>query len=216
VFTTFEGDNTVLLQLLAKSLLSRYRKQFGGMTFFDLLRYAAAQAGTAVAELNPIITRQTSPEHLRDPNFHLDALRWRESHLLATLARRLRRRLQNGTDSFRALVECQDHVVSLASAHVERVVLERFRAALDAAPATELGAVLEPVAALYALDCVERDRGWFQEHGYLEAVKAKAVRRQVVALCREVRPVAGALVDALRIPDALLAAPIGVRDGGES
>ena len=31
VFTTFEGDNTVLLQLVAKSLLTGFRRQFGDM-----------------------------------------------------------------------------------------------------------------------------------------------------------------------------------------
>jgi acyl-CoA oxidase len=213
VFTTFEGDNTVLLQLLAKSLLSDYRKQFGDMTFFDLLRHAAARAGTAVSELNPVVTRQTSAEHLRDPEFHLDALRWRESHLLATLAGRLRRRLRDGADSFRALVECQDHAVALASAHGERVVLERFRAGIAAAPSPALASALEPLAALFALDCIERDSGWFQEHGVLEAAKAKAIRREVTALCHAVRGSAAALVDAFGVPDALLAAPIATGDG---
>ena len=44
--------------------------------------------------------------------------------------------------------------------------------------------------------------------GYIEAGKAKAVRKQVNFLCGEVRGEAGALVDAFGIPDALLAAPI--------
>jgi acyl-CoA oxidase len=208
VFTTFEGDNTVLLQLMAKGLLSRYRKQFGDMNFLDLLRYVASLAGTAVTELNPIVTRNTAAEHLISPEFHSEALRWREDHLLSTLARRLRSRLERGTDSFHALIECQDHAVALAKAHTERIVLERFHDAIGAGPARELVKPLRRLAALYALDCIERDRGWFQEHGYIEAGKAKAVRKQVNALCSEVRPEARALVDAFGIPDPLLAAPI--------
>jgi acyl-CoA oxidase len=208
VFTTFEGDNTVLLQLLAKGLLSKYQKQFGDMNFLDLLRYAAGQAQTVVAELNPLVTRNSAAEHLRDAEFQLDALRWREDHLLGTLARRLRQRLKNGLDSFTALVECQDHTLSLARAHVERFVAERFRAALTEIEDPELAKALESLAQLHALDCIERDRGWFLEHGYIEAGKAKAIRKQVLALCAEIRPLALPLVDAFAIPDALLAAPI--------
>lgn len=209
VFTTFEGDNTVLLQLLAKGLLSKYKKQFGDMSFFDLLRYAADQAGTIVSELNPIIIRNTDEEHLRGAEFQLEALRWREGHLLSTLARRLRRRLKEGMDSFRALVECQDHVLALSRAHVDRVVAERFRAVLDSDLAgTPEAAALEPLAQLHALYVIESDRGWFLEQGYIEPVKAKAIRRQVNRLCAEIRPHAAALVDAFGIPDELLAAPI--------
>lgn len=208
VFTTFEGDNTVLLQLLAKGLLSRYKKQFGDMSFVDLLRYAAAQAGTTVSELNPIVTRNTNSEHLRSPSFQLEALSWREQHLLSTVARRLRRRLQQGMDSFEALIEVQDHVVALAAAHTERVILEQFQQAITGCTQLSLVSILEPLAALYALERIETDRGWFQEHGYIEAVKAKAIRREVNALCAELKPEAVALVDAFGIPDALLAAPI--------
>jgi acyl-CoA oxidase len=31
IFTTFEGDNTVLLQLVAKSLLGDYQETFGDL-----------------------------------------------------------------------------------------------------------------------------------------------------------------------------------------
>jgi len=208
VFTTFEGDNTVLLQLLARGLLSKYKKQFGDMAFLDLLRYAATQAGTVVTELNPIVTRNTAVEHLRDPEFHRDALAWREEHLLSTLAGRLRRMLKDGVGSFNAFIACQDHVISLAEAHTERIILEQFHAAIDVLEDRHLADPLELLAALYSLDCIERDRGWFQEHGYLEAGKSKAIRRQVNELAAEVRPLGGGLVDAFGIPDALLSAPI--------
>ena len=45
VFTTFEGDNTVLMQLLAKGLLTGYKRRFGEMGFGALVRYVAERAG---------------------------------------------------------------------------------------------------------------------------------------------------------------------------
>lgn len=209
VFTTFEGDNSVLLQLVAKGLLSAYRKQFGDMDFVDLIRFVAARAGTAVRELNPIVTRTTDPGHLRGPDFHLAALRWREEHLLETVARRLRKRLGAGLEPTRAMLECQNHLLAAARAHVERTVVERAAAALAAAPA-ELAAVLRPLLALHALARLEADAGWLLEHGVLEAGKARAIRKQIDVLCLELRPMAQGLVDAFAIPDELLAAPIAL------
>jgi acyl-CoA oxidase len=208
VFTTFEGDNFVLLQLVTKGLLTGYRRQFGDMNLLGLVRYLAAQAATAVADLNPIVTRQTDESHLRDPAFQLAAFRWREDHLLGTLARRLKKRLDQQMDPFSALVDVQDHAVVTARAHVERVVVERFAAAIEGCGDAELKAILGSLRDLFALSQIEKDRGWFQEHGYLEAAKAKAVRKTVIKLCREIRPQAEPLVDAFGIPDALLGAPI--------
>ena len=99
VFSTFEGDNFVLLQLVAKALLTGYKRQFGGMRLVGLVRYVAKQAAVAVTELNPVITRLTDEQHLRDPDFQVSAFRWREQHLLAALARRLKKRLDGAHGS---------------------------------------------------------------------------------------------------------------------
>lgn len=209
VFTTFEGDNTVLLQLVAKGLLSEYRKQFGDMGFAGLMRFVASRAATAVRELNPVLPRMTAPEHLRDPEFHLGALRWREEHLLATVARRLKKRLDAGQEPTQAMLECQTHLLAAARAHVERTVVEHAAMAVAAAPA-DLAAVLRPLLALDALARLEAGAGWLLEHGVLEAAKARAIRKQVDVLCQELRPLARGLVDAFAIPDEILAAPIAV------
>jgi acyl-CoA oxidase len=206
VFTTFEGDNTVLLQLLGKSLLTGYRKQFGDMHLWGLMRYLAAQAEEAISDLNPIVTRLTDEDHLRDRAFFLAALSWRERRLVRTVARRIKRQIDAGVDSFQAANDCQDHLVEAARAHVERRVAERFAAAINGIAEPELRAVLETLLQLYALERIEADRGWFLEHGYLESGKAKAIRGLVSKLCRELRPDAVALVDSFAIPAVWLPA----------
>lgn len=213
IFTTFEGDNTVLRQLVAKSLLTGYRRQFGELNVLGLLRYVAGRAGTAIAELNPIVTRLSDEEHLRDPDFHSGALGWREDHMLATLARRIKRRLDGDADPFTAVTEVQTHLLAVADAHIERLVQERFREALAACPEGAMREVLTTVADLAALSAIERGRAWFQAHGVLEAGKARAIRKLIDRLCAELRPHALPLVDAFGIPDAILAAPIALGDG---
>jgi acyl-CoA oxidase len=210
VFTTFEGDNTVLLQLLAKGLLTGYRRQFSEMNLIRLTRYVASELATRVSELNPLVTHTTDEAHLRDAEFQLGALRWREDHLLGTLARRLKKRIDRGAEAFDAVVDVQDHMLATAKAHVERLVLESFQRGVESADEETLRQPLRDLRDLFALHRIESDRGWFLEQGYLAPSKAKAIRKLVNRLCREVRAHAVPLVDGFGIPDALLAAPIAL------
>ncbi len=68
VFTTFEGANPILYQLVAKGLLSRFRDEMGDLTLRRAVRYLAERAETAITELNPVATRRTDDEHLMDPD----------------------------------------------------------------------------------------------------------------------------------------------------
>lgn len=208
VFATFEGDNVVLLQLVAKGLLSGYRRQFSRMNPLGLLRFVAGYAATTLAELNPVVTRRTDPNHLRDRAVHLAAFRWREQHNISSVARRLKRRLDSGMELTQAMVECQTHLVETALAHVERLVLERFLAAVDSCEDARLQGILEQLAVLFAVARLEEDRGWFLEHGYFEPPKARALRKLVNDLCAELRPQAVPLVNGFGIPEEVLAAPI--------
>ena len=211
VFTTFEGDNTVLMLQVAKGLLTEFKQEFHDINFFGLVKYVAEQAATALLELNPVTTRLTDPVHLRDPDFQQAAFRFREQSLLQSVAKRLKKRIDGGMDSFEAFIEVQNHLVALAQAHVERVLLDRFVDGVHACEEVALRAVLKSLCDLFALYHLDKDRGWFQEHGYFESSKARAVHKQVEALGLELRPLAGALVDAFAIPDELLGAPIALR-----
>lgn len=47
VYTTFEGDNTVLMQLVAKSRLTEFKKELGDMNFTTIFNYLSKQAKTS-------------------------------------------------------------------------------------------------------------------------------------------------------------------------
>jgi len=204
VFTTFEGANLVLYQLAAKGLLSRFKDDMSDLNLWGAVKYLAERAETRLTELNPVVTRRTDQEHLLDPAFHQAALEYREERLLRSVANRLRSRLADGMDSFQALNECQDHVVALARAHIERVLLERMQDGIAEAPTPGLSEALGTVSALYALSRIEASMGWYLETGYLEAAKSRAIRNEVNELCRELRPHALLLVDAFGVPEELL------------
>ncbi|HCW06782.1 MAG TPA: acyl-CoA oxidase [Cytophagales bacterium] len=210
IFTTFEGDNTVLMQLVAKSRLTEFKQEFAHMGLFGIVNYVAAQAKTSITELNPIIVRNTDEDHLLDPEFHLDAFNYRERDILTSAAKRLKRLIDDGMDSFDAFNVSQHHLIQVGFAYIERIVLEKFIEQVQSTTDKNCQTVLKKLCALFALSQIDKNKGWYLEQGYMEGVKTKAIRKLVNQLCWDVRQEAIQLVDAFAIPDSCLAAPIAI------
>ncbi|MDT7655918.1 MAG: acyl-CoA oxidase [Pseudonocardiales bacterium] len=210
VFTTFEGDNTVLLQLVAKGLLTEYRDHVGDLNTLGMIKFITEQVVDTIAERTAArgLAQRFKDPAPDDAEWHQELLADREEHLLAGLARRLRRAGEPDADAFAVFNAAQDHLLSAASAHVDRWVLDGFTAGLARCDDDGVTALLTKVRALYALSVVEADRGWFLEHGRLTASQAKAVTATVNELCAELRPYADTLVDGFGIPDAWVDAVI--------
>ena len=204
----------MLLQLVAKGLLTNFRDEFGSMDTVGMVRYVADQVVGAVLErtaarslaqwIADLMPGSEEEANLLDRRYHLYLLAWREKHVLEAAARRLKKLMANGGDAFTAFNAVQDHLLLAARAHVDRVVLEYFAAAVDRCGDPEVKALLSQVCDLYVLALLERDRAWFLEHGQLSAARAKAIITNVNRLCRELRPHARLLVDAFGIPEELL------------
>lgn len=208
IYTTFEGDNTVLMQLVAKNRLSEFRKTFGEMGSLGIINYVYENAKTAVAEKNPIVTRKTDEEHLLDKEFHLQAFQYREKTILASAAKRIKKLIDNGLEPFDAFNVVQHQMINVAQAYLERIILEQFLLVIAQVEDEKVKKVFTSLANLYALSQIEKNKAWFLEEGYMEAVKTKAIRKMVNQLCWDIRPNAIALVEAFNIPDSCLAAPI--------
>jgi len=179
VFTTFEGDNTVLMLQVAKSLLTEFKQEFGDINFFGLVNYVTDKAALALKEQNPIIIRNTDEAHLRDPDFQRAAFRYREQWQLQSVARRLKNRIAGGMDSYDAFIEVQNQLVARAQASVERVILEHFINGVQATDGESLRPMLKLLCDLFGLHHLDQDRGWFQAHGYVESPKARAIDYQI-------------------------------------
>ncbi|SCX92648.1 acyl-CoA dehydrogenase family protein [Flavobacterium caeni] len=211
IYTTFEGDNTVLMQLVAKNRLAEFRKKFGEMDASDMIGYVWDKTKTALTEKNPIARRNTTDAHLLDPLFHLQAFRYREHHLLESAAKRLKRLIDDGMDAYDAFNVAQHQMLAVARAFLERVILEQFQAAVSKTKDKKCQAAMENLCKLYALSQIETNKGWYLEADYMEGAKTKAIRKMVNQLCWELRPDAVPLAEAFAIPDALLAAPIATK-----
>ena len=218
IFTTFEGDNTVLMQLVAKELLTNYRSSFGELDTLGVVRFASRQvlstfvertaARTLVRRLLSAAPGRDEDADLLDRSHQLELFEWRERHVLNGIARRLRRVRPTGPGAFAGFNDAQDHVLKAARVHVDRVVLGAFVAAVDRCPEGATRTLLSSVCDLYALSTIEADKGWFLEHGRLSARRAKTLTRTVNELCAQLRPHATLLVDGLGIPAHAIDVPL--------
>ncbi|MEL1244347.1 acyl-CoA dehydrogenase [Flavobacterium sp. DGU11] len=205
IYTTFEGDNTVLMQLTAKNRLGEFRKEFGEMNVATIFNYVVDQAKTAVVEKNPFTTRNTDEEHLKSRDFHLQAFQYREKEIVSTGARRFKKLIDDGLDAFDAANVMHPHMLQIADAYLDRVFLEQFQLQLDTITDEGLKQVLEKLYSLFALNKIEEHKAWYLEQGYMEGSKTKAIRKLVSQLCWEIRQDAVPLVDAFNIPESCLA-----------
>jgi len=212
VFATFEGDNTVLLQQVAKALLGDYSKLWGELDRAGMVQAAARVFGDTVIErtsasvlverLVSTVSRQPESTTLTDRAWQAWAFTERERHSLDSLARRMRR----AGKRFESVNRLTPHMVFVARAHLERIALEAFIAAIEASDDPEVRPVLERLCSLYALSSINEDRGWFSEHSRISAGRSKALGEQIDRLCAELRPDALALVEGFGIPASWLGA----------
>ncbi|MBP1822093.1 acyl-CoA dehydrogenase family protein [Mycobacterium sp. OAE908] len=212
VFTTFEGDNHVLIQLVAKELLTAYADDIKGMSPVEWVKFAANFAGERVMKRTAaetimqriLDTRQDNEEEgsLFNRGTQVKMLEDREEYMVATVARRLRGKSKE-MNAFEAFNSVQDHVLHAAAAHIDRIILEAFVAGIDACEDDEARKILDMVCDLYALSVIEDDKAWFMEHQFLSTERAKAVTRGINERCRTLRPYAELLVDGFGIPEQL-------------
>jgi acyl-CoA oxidase len=211
IYTTFEGDNTVLMQLVAKNLLSEFKEKLKEMRPAQVARFFVAHKLATIAKLNPAATLNIRERHLRDTDFHLMMLGLRESATLFSTAREFRRLTgRKKLDPYAAFTRMQRELLDLADAYVERVILERFAQTIGTVQSQSVRQALRRLCDLFALSRIELRKAWYLEHGALTALKSKAITRLVDKLCQEVRREAVQLVDSFGIPDSCLRAPIAL------
>jgi acyl-CoA oxidase len=205
----------VLLQLVAKSLLTGYQEEFGELNPLGVAGFIASQViarfveRSAARELWGRIWDDITPSSEEDGDlnrreYQLALFAWREDHVLSTAARRLKAGIDAGYDPFEVFNACQDHVLAAAGAHIDRQVLEACNRGVEACSGERERALLDRLCDLQALAVIERHRDWYQEHDRISSTRSKAVTRNVNLICDELRPRAVELVTALAVPDCVL------------
>ncbi|XP_052039515.1 acyl-coenzyme A oxidase-like protein [Apodemus sylvaticus] len=205
VFVTFEGDNAVMLQVVARELLAQYSKQHKKNPLLGLIRNWTATARDKL-RTSFLMFNTDTVGHLA---FLLKAVNFRERVLQRSLVSRIYYKVvtEKG-DFFRAWNSCMHHVTSLSLAHIHRVALEQFTMAVRHCPNREDQALLMKFCLLYGTKLVFQERGWYLEHEFLTPAASKQIRAQLLNLCESVKDDALKVISAFNIPHSTIRAPI--------
>src|SRR6056297_211161 len=208
IFTTFEGDNNVLLLLAAKGVLSDFKAEFNSAGFTTVLKLLSQQLSDKLATVNPIYANKTDKNHLYNPKFHKHAFDYRTRRLTYTLAMRIRNYIKKGVPSYQAFLKVQTHLLALGKAYSVELAYITFCDHYENIMDQKYRGLMEKIGCLYALDQINSDARWYLEQGYIGGTKSKAIRQRVERLSTELRPHIEVLVDGFGIPEHCLTAPI--------
>ncbi|UWX95754.1 acyl-CoA dehydrogenase family protein [Arthrobacter zhaoxinii] len=206
IYATFEGDNTVLLQLVAKRLLADYAKEFAGADFGVLARYVVGQATDVTLHRTGLRriaqsfrdsgSEKKSAIALRDPRTQHDLLADRVGTMVAEVATALKEARGLPKDKGAAVFNENQHaLIEAARAHAELLQWEAFTRGLDRIQDAGTRQVMTWVRDLFGLCLIEKNLGWYLMNGRLSAQRARTLGPYINRLLAKLRPHALDLVD---------------------
>ncbi|KRE78550.1 acyl-CoA dehydrogenase [Arthrobacter sp. Soil763] len=207
VYATFEGDNTVLLQLVAKRLLADYAKEFRNVDFGVLARYVVGQATGAaihrtglrgvaqfVADSGSV---QKAATALKDEAGQRALLTERVQAMVAEVGAALKGANKLPQQQAAALFNSHQHeLIEAAQAHAELLQWEAFTEALGHTSDPGTKTVLTWLRDLFGLSLIEKNLAWYLMNGRLSMQRARTVGEYINRLLVKIRPHALDLVDA--------------------
>ncbi|GAA2721715.1 acyl-CoA dehydrogenase family protein [Cellulomonas aerilata] len=207
VYVTFEGDNTVLLQLVAKRLLADHSREFKDIDAGGVARYVAGRAADAAMYRTPLVRvvqtladggdRRRSAGQLRDTETQRELLTDRVETMVAEVAAALRPAAKaSRAEASRLFDENQHALIECARAHADLLQWEAFTAGLAKVQDPSTRQVLTWLRDLFGLTVVERNLAWYLINGRLSAGRARTVTSYIDRLLVRLRPHAQDLVDA--------------------
>ncbi|WP_349899825.1 acyl-CoA dehydrogenase family protein [Parafrigoribacterium soli] len=207
VYVTFEGDNNVLLQLVAKRLLTDFSSKFKNADAGALARYVVEQAadrayhGTGLRTLTQTVrdfgSTARSVHELRDTNVQRELLTDRVETMISEIAGRLRPASKlSKADAADLFNSQQNELIEAARAHAELLQWEAFTRALERVEDAGTKQVLSWLHDVFGLGLIEKNLSWYLIHGRVSARRGQAVSAYIDRLITRLRPHAQDLVDA--------------------
>ena len=207
VYATFEGDNTVLLQLVAKRLLADYSKEFRNLDFGVLARFVADQAAdltinkTGLRQVAQFVadtgSAQKSAKALKDEDTQRAMLSDRVQTMVADVAGALKEAAKlpkaQGAEVFN---NNQNDLIEAARAHAELLQWEAFTTALGRISDPGTKRVMTRLRDLFGLSLIEKHLSWYLMNGRISMMRARTLSPYINRILGKLRPHALDLVDA--------------------
>ncbi|MBU1250273.1 MAG: acyl-CoA dehydrogenase family protein [Actinobacteria bacterium] len=220
IYATFEGDNNVLLQLVAKRLLTDYSRTFAKADAGVMAHYVADQVNEAVVHrsgLRRLVqsvadfgSTARSVGYVRDTASQRQLLTDRVETMVAELAGKLRSASKLPKKDAAALFNRhQNALIETAKAHGELLQWEAFTEALARVEHEGNRQVLTWLRDLFGLGLIEKNLAWYVIHGRLSDHRAQAITDYIDdRLLPRLRPHALELTDAFELRDEHIRADI--------
>jgi acyl-CoA oxidase len=207
VYVTFEGDNTVLLQLVAKRLLADYAKEFRSLDVGVLARYVVSQAAgvavhrTGLRQVAQFVADTGSVQKaaiaLRDEASQRMLLTDRVQSMVAEAGAALKGANKLPQHQAAAVFNQHQHeLIEAAQAHAELLQWEAFADALGNVKDPGTRKVLTWLRDLFGLSLIEKNLSWYLMNGRLSMQRGRTVGDYINRLLVKIRPHALDLVDA--------------------
>ncbi|UTT63329.1 acyl-CoA dehydrogenase family protein [Microcella humidisoli] len=208
IYATFEGDNNVLLQLVAKRLLTDYSRTFAKADAGVMAHYVADQVNEAVVNRSGLRrlaqsvvdfgSTARSVGYVRDTESQRQLLTDRVETMVAELAGKLRSASKLPKAEAAALFNRhQNALIETAKAHGELLQWEAFTEALATIEHEGNRQVLTWLRDLFGLGLIEKNLAWYVIHGRLSDHRAQAITDYIDGrLLPRLRPHALALTEA--------------------
>lgn len=225
VYTTFEGDNTVLLQLVGKQMITSYAQDMGQLSPLEMAKFGVDNVAEVFRHRSyiPMTVQkltdrfsESSENSIFDPAYQVKLIESREAGILKSLAARMNaaRKLKDPADQVKAVDAAQDHLIAAGWARIDTMAIEAIVDAEQQIPENSPARpVFEQVRNLFALTTIHDHADWYLEHNLLSSARTKAARAAINDLVDSLGPWSDVLVDAFAVPDALTNVPM-LNDAG--
>merc|ERR1711962_1163826 len=180
---TAEGDNSVLMQKVAKEHLGYLSK-------------------------NPPVMIKAESTSLSDPTYLHSLLQKREIKLFTSLGKKMAAAGKAGTYSS-WMFEESDLIQHAAKSFGERLIADRFAVTLETCDKS-LEPILTLINTLYMATIMEKNISWFVISGILKNEDINQMKTISADLCAQLGPQALAICESFGITDTMLSAPIAL------
>ncbi|MDP9028091.1 MAG: acyl-CoA dehydrogenase family protein [Actinomycetota bacterium] len=223
IYATFEGDNNILLQLVAKRLLTDYARRLAKPDAAAIAAYAGQQAGQAVSrsglralgqKIADFGSTARSIGNVRGEAAQRQLLTDRVETMVAAIAGRLKNAGSLAPEAAAALFnQNQNELIEAAYAHAELLEWEAFSERLGVIEHAGNKQVLTWLRDLFGFTLIEKHLAWYLINGRLSASRAESITDYIDdRLLPRLRPHAVALTDAFQFAPEHLRAPIATGD----
>ncbi|EFA84508.1 acyl-CoA oxidase [Heterostelium album PN500] len=212
VARTFEGDNTLLYQQVAKDLLIQFKKEYSSNKFTGTLKYLGKNTSLLLSE-HTYTTYRSDKDHLLNLQFLRSCMEYRSSKLLIDSANTVSKAYKVSKDAFDSWNQSLETLIHLAKSHTEMMIVSKFIDSVKNVQDKETRETLKKLCQLYALKCIREDMEFFRNTNYLKKNKAKAISKLISSLCHDLSKQSLELVAGYGNEEALIESPLGQLDG---